>query len=245
LTLGQIRVINRAFRRRAQAVQAVDRMIGEIEGTLARDGLSRNTYLVFSSDNGLHTGEYRLLPGKLTAFDTDIHVPLIVVGPRVPAGAKTAAMAENIDLAKTFSAIAGTSMPGDGHSLLSLLHGAHPAKWRNAVLIEHHGRKIDVTDPDFQRPGSGDPTTYEAMRTHGFLYVEYSDGERELYNLRLDPFELHNIAGLAPSGLLAQFHSDLLAMENCHNGRSCWAALHIPRLRSAGHFRHRHPNRRP
>ena len=45
-----------------------------------------NTYLVFSSDNGLHMGEYRLMPGKMTAFDTDIQVPLIVDGPGVPAG---------------------------------------------------------------------------------------------------------------------------------------------------------------
>ena len=61
-------------------------MIGEIEQALTADGFVRNTYLVFSSDNGLHTGEYRLMPGKLTAFDTDIRVPLVVTGPGVPAG---------------------------------------------------------------------------------------------------------------------------------------------------------------
>ena len=44
-------------------------------------GQERNTYFVFSSDNGYHMGEYRLMPGKMTAFDTDIHVPLIVTGP--------------------------------------------------------------------------------------------------------------------------------------------------------------------
>ena len=61
-------------------------MIGEIELALTANGLSSDTYLVFSSDNGLHTGEYRLMPGKLTAFDTDIRVPLIVTGPGVPSG---------------------------------------------------------------------------------------------------------------------------------------------------------------
>ena len=88
-------------------------MIATIEHTLAADGLSRNTYLVFSSDNGLHTGQYRLMPGKLTAFDTDIDVPLVVVGPGVPAGKTTNAMAENIDLAPTFAAIAA----GNEHAL--------------------------------------------------------------------------------------------------------------------------------
>ena len=115
----QIVRINRAFRRRVQSVQAVDRMIASIQQTLQARGVANNTYIVFSSDNGLHTGEYRLMPGKLTAFDTDIHVPLIVAGPGVPAGSTTPAMAENIDLAETFTAIAGTSISGDGHSLLA------------------------------------------------------------------------------------------------------------------------------
>ena len=61
-------------------------MIGQIEAELAAEGVARNTYIVFSSDNGLHMGEHRLRPGKLTAFDTDIRVPLIVTGPGVPAG---------------------------------------------------------------------------------------------------------------------------------------------------------------
>ena len=61
-------------------------MIGADRGELAADGVARDTYIVFSSDNGLHMGEHRLRPGKLTAFDTDINVPLIVTGPGVPAG---------------------------------------------------------------------------------------------------------------------------------------------------------------
>ena len=98
-------------------------MIGHIEQTLAADGGPANTYIVFSSDNGYHTGEYRLMPGKLTAFDTDIRVPLVVVGPGVPPRQHHDAVAENIDLAKTFAAIGGTELTGDGHSLLPLLQG--------------------------------------------------------------------------------------------------------------------------
>ena len=105
-------------------------MIGTIESALNADGIAQNTYIVFSSDNGLHTGEYRLMPGKLTAFDTDIHVPLIVTGPGVPQGATTDRMAENVDLAKTFAGLAGTTLPSDGHSLVPLLGGAAPARWR-------------------------------------------------------------------------------------------------------------------
>jgi arylsulfatase A-like enzyme len=227
LDFFQIARIDRAFRRRAQSVQAVDDMIGQIEQTLASDGLSNNTYIVFSSDNGLHMGDYRLMPGKLTAYDTDIHVPLVVVGPGIPPGTSTGAMAENIDLAKTFVSIGGTSMGGDGHSLVPLLLGAQPNGWRNAVLIEHHGPRQAVNDPDFQQPASGNPITYEAMRTDRFLYVEYVDGEREFYDLAQDPFELHNLAPFLSPVTLQQLHSDLLAIESCHDGATCWSAMHV------------------
>src|SRR6185437_855771 len=116
-----------AFRRRVQAVQAVNDLIARVRAALQADGLANDTYIVFSSDNGLHTGEYRLTPGKLTAFDTDINVPLVVTGPGVPVETASDAMTENTDLAETFTQMAGTSMDtGDGHSLLALMHGELP-----------------------------------------------------------------------------------------------------------------------
>ena len=225
----QIAVINRVFRRRAQSVEAVDLMIAEIEATLRSNGLTNDTYVIFSSDNGLHTGEYRLMPGKLTAFDTDIHVPLVVIGPGVRAGSTTSAITENVDLAKTFAAIAGGRMGGDGHSLLPLFDGRPATDWRNAALIEHHAPLITTLDPDFQQPASGRPTTYEAMRTPGYLYVEYADGELEFYDLRRDPFELHNIASSLNPQQLGLLHTELLAMRHCH-GSGCWAATHVAPL---------------
>jgi N-acetylglucosamine-6-sulfatase len=229
LRAHQLAVINKVFRRRAQAVQAVDRMIAEVESTLRSNGLTNNTYVIFSSDNGLHTGEYRLMPGKLTAFDTDIHVPLVVTGPGVRPGSSTTDVAENVDLAKTFTAIGGARMRGDGRSLLPLWHGHAPADWRNAALIEHHSPLITTLDPDFQQPASGRPTTYEAMRTHGYLYVEYADGELEFYDLRSDPFELHNIISSLTPSQLSLLHSELRSMEHCH-GAAYWAATHVAPL---------------
>ena len=227
LTARQLRKNDRAFRRRAQAVQSVDRMIAAIEAALARRNLVNDTYIVFSSDNGLHTGEYRLMPGKLTAFDPDIHVPLVISGPGVPHGAHTDAMTENVDLASTFAAIAHSTLPSDGHSLMPLLSGASPGDWRNAVLIEHHGPADAADDPDRQTSISGNPTTYEAMRTPRLLYVEYADGERELYDLQTDPYELHNIASELTAGELANLHNELSALENCHGPSACWAAGHV------------------
>ena len=229
LTARQQAVINRVFRRRAQSVQAVDLMIAQIELELRDTGQAGNTYIVFSSDNGLHTGEYRLMPGKETAFDTDIRVPLVVTGPGVRPSSATTDMVENVDLAKTLAAMAGTSMGGDGHSLLGLLHGSAPAGWRNVVLIEHHSPRITTLDPDFQQPASGRPTTYEAIRTRDYLYVEYADGELEFHDLRTDPFELHNTAGSLTPAQLAQLHFELLALEHCR-AAGCWSAMHVPPL---------------
>jgi arylsulfatase A-like enzyme len=202
-------------------------MIGVVEQTLTADGVSGSTYLVFSSDNGLHTGEYRLMPGKLTAFDTDIRVPLVVTGPGVRAGSTTSLMAENVDLAKTFTNIGRTRLAGDGHSLTALFNGKSPPHWRNAILVEHQSPPLRVRDPDYQQPASGSPTTYEAMRTNAFLYVEYADGEREFYNLRADPYELHNLAGSLTSRQLARLHADLRALQRCHGGNACWKAMHV------------------
>jgi N-acetylglucosamine-6-sulfatase len=230
LSPGRIAGINRAFRKRVQSVQAVDDMIRKIEGALAARGQLRNTYIVFSSDNGLHTGEYRLNPGKLTAFDTDIHVPLVIAGPGVPQGVRTDAMAENVDLAKTFEGIGGTAMDSDGHSLLPVMGGVTPADWRNAILVEHHGPDLDGggdTDPDSQDHLSGNPPSYEAMRTPNYLYVEYRDDEREFYDLRSDPYELHNIVSSLSAAQLALLHDELTGLENCHTGDACWAAGHV------------------
>jgi N-acetylglucosamine-6-sulfatase len=231
LQAEQIALIDRDFRQRAQAVQAVDRLIAGIEDALVARGEARDTYIVFSSDNGLHMGEYRLLPGKQTAFDTDIRVPLIVAGPGVPAGRTVSAMAENIDLCPTFEQLGGARVGAgvDGHSLNGLLHGRPLAgHWRGEVLIEHHGPDANPEDPDVPTRGAGNPPSYEALRTRTSLYVEYVTGEREYYDLLSDPFELHNIAAHLAPAHLRRLHRALVAMESCHGQRACWRAQHAP-----------------
>src|ERR1700704_1385071 len=69
---GDMAKIDADFRKRAQSVQAVDKMIGELEDAVAAIGQANNTYFVFSSDNGYHMGEHRMMQGKMTALGTDI-----------------------------------------------------------------------------------------------------------------------------------------------------------------------------
>ena len=224
-----IRDINNAYRLRAQSVQAVDQMLGGVEDELRAAHQLDNTYIVFSSDNGYHMGEHRLRPGKLTAFDTDIRVPLVVVGPGVPAGTTVDQIVENIDLRPTFEELAGRSSgPAvEGRSLVPFLRGQVPTDWRTAALVEHHGPVPRRTDePDRGVPFSGNPPSYEAMRTANSLYVEYVDGEREYYDLATDPEELNNVAAQLPTQEAASLHTALLAMAGCA-GTSCWNTQHV------------------
>jgi N-acetylglucosamine-6-sulfatase len=222
--------IDADFRLRAQAVQAVDKMIGDLRATVAALGLADRTYFVFSSDNGYHMGDYSLRSGKQTPFDTDIHVPLVVVGPGVAKGAVRSEIVENIDLAPTFADLAGGPGPlrPDGVSLVPLLLGQSPA-WRQAALVEHH-HPGDATgdDPDAAAPNSANPPSYAALRTPGALYVEYASGEVGLYDLAKDPYELRNIAPTTAKAELARWKATLATNVACKGATSCWAAQSMP-----------------
>ena len=121
----QIDELDSVFRRRAQSVQAVDRMIGAVRAQLRRLGVAENTYIVFSSDNGFHTGQRRLRPGKQTYWDHDVRVPLVVIGPGVPAAASVTHLAANVDLRPTFQELAGVPIGArvEGRSLAGMMLG--------------------------------------------------------------------------------------------------------------------------
>ena len=99
----------------------------------------RNTYIVFTSDNGFHNGQHRLPAGKQTAFDEDIRVPLLVRGPDVAPRSASGALVGNIDFAPTFARLAGRVPPPfvDGRSFADRLHGRPSPTVRHAFLIEH------------------------------------------------------------------------------------------------------------
>jgi hypothetical protein len=92
------------------------------------------------------------------------------------------------------------------------------------VLIEHHGGPPPASDPDFAPPSSGDPPTYEALRTGRSLYVEYADGEREYYDLARDPLELDNLAPRLAPAHAQRLHVALARLSECHGRAQCWAA---------------------
>jgi N-acetylglucosamine-6-sulfatase len=251
--------IDALARRRAQSLQAVDRDLAALIDHLRQHGMLDNTYIVFTSDNGFHLGQHRLPAGKQTAFETDIHLPLMIRGPGVTAGAHVNAITGNVDLAPTIATLGGTAMTDnpDGRSLAPFLtakpseSGAiirAPTGWRNSYLLEHWtatsvsptpsgAGQLEPDDPDQGgTTPAGDGTTdtvpaatptapkannaviipeFQGLRVDGYMYVEYSTGERELYNLTVDPDELTNIAGKAAPALLAVLHQRLDELRTC------------------------------
>jgi N-acetylglucosamine-6-sulfatase len=223
-----IQTIDRAFLMRAQSVQAIDKMIGEIRALLAT--LGDDNYVVFSSDNGLHMGEYSLRPGKMTPFDIDIRVPLIVVGPGVAKGQVVNAIVENVDLCATFTELgqAPTPASADGHSFVPLLRGSTVTDWRDFALIEHHHPMANADDPDAPVPHGGNPPTYAALRTMDSMYVEYEGDVAAYYDLTRDPLELKNVAAKLPAEKRNLLHDALRANQECQGAQACWAAQHMP-----------------
>jgi N-acetylglucosamine-6-sulfatase len=248
LTPGKLAYIDHGFRKRAQSVEAVDALVGRIEAQLKAEHLRRRTYIVFSSDNGFHMGEHRLSWGKMTAFDSDIRVPLIVAGPGIPHGRVVHQVVQNTDLYPTFVQLAGgqPSAAVDGHSLVPLLHPSGPVpRWPTVALVEHHGHPGGPGDPDFDdgRLG-GDPTTYNAIRISAphlphfagpveAVWVAYRDAahEHEFYDVAHDPFEMDNRAGRLTRAQRRVLGRLVHGLENCHDRSSCWKAGHPMRVR--------------
>ncbi|MEU6404238.1 sulfatase [Streptomyces sp. NPDC046985] len=226
LTQKEKTQIDTAFAKRVRSVQAVDAMIGRIQDELKAKGLADDTYLMFGSDNGFHMGEHRLRPGKQTAYDTDVRVPMMVTGPGVPAGKTVSQLVQNTDLNPTFQALAGLPAPStaDGLSLADLMHGRSPDHWRQSVLIEHHHPETKAGDPDAAPKAAGNPPTYEAIRTADSLWVEYADGEREYYDTHADPNELKNKAGTLSDARKKSLHATLSALAHCHGSANCESA---------------------
>jgi len=168
------------------------------------------------------------MPGKMTAYDTDIRVPLIVTGPGVPAGRTVEEITENIDLHSTITELTGAKAAAnvDGHSLVPLLRGQQSTEWRTLALIEHRGwqREGRANDPDAPARRSGNPPTYEAIRSRTSLYVEYADGSKEYHDLTNDPNEIRNSFSSLPIKEQAWLRATLATVKSCQGSRSCWDA---------------------
>jgi len=205
------------YRDRLESMLSVEDGLARLISELRASGELENTYIFFTSDNGFHMGQHRLGPGKMTAYEEDIRVPLMVRGPNVPAGRSVGQIALNNDLAPTFAQLAGVPTPSfvDGRSLVPLLGGGAPPRWRKSFLVENYR----VPTPSGLWPA---PTNF-ALRAQNYTYVRYNSGEREYYDLRKDPYQLKSLHDRLGRDRKAKLDSRLRDLLHC-SGASCRTA---------------------
>lgn len=173
-------------RRYYRLISGIDAQVGRIRSALADLGLDRTTAVVFTSDNGMFTGE-RGLGGKWLMHEESIRTPMIVLDPLTPSswGRRCRQMTLNIDVCPTLCALAGvTPPPGlDGSDLTPLMRG-EPTPWREEWFYEH----------PFDHP---EIPMSEGVRSTEWKLITYVDAgpeHDELYDLVDDPRETTNLA---------------------------------------------------
>ncbi len=169
------------FRRNAQAaLQSVDRGVAKLIAALKAKGRWQNTIFIFWSDNGLSYGEHRIADNKFCPYEDCQRVPMWI---RLPGGIgrHDSTIVANLDLAPTLAAFAGVTPASavDGLSLVPLLQGGGLP--RSCLLLEQLGTGLAAS-------------TFQAIRCNRWKYVEYANGDAELYDLNVDRAELDNHA---------------------------------------------------
>lgn len=184
-------------KKQEQTLLSVDDAVGSIRAALNSTKRMSNTMVVFMSDNSLSGGSHRWL-SKQTPWEEAIHIPLLIrydpiTGPR-GGTVDGADMPLNIDLAPTFSALAGVAPPTgvwayDGRSLLPEIAGTGTLN-RTYFPLEHL-EQGDAPIPSYCGVRTDD---YAGAPLSGqWMYVRYATGEEELYDLGTDPWELTSL----------------------------------------------------
>jgi hypothetical protein len=183
----------------AASVEAMDANIGRLVAGLKRMGLTENTHIVFTSDNG-GTRQYiaPLRGGKGTLYEGGLRVPAIFSGPGIRAGRVSETPIVTMDFYPTFLEIAGVpvSQKVDGASLVPLLRGETEGLSRD--LFWHF--------PSY----SGPTSPCSAMRSGNWKVIEFFEtGMTEIYDLSRDVSEEKNLEAAQPERareLLAKLH---------------------------------------
>jgi arylsulfatase A-like enzyme len=182
-------------------VAAVDDNVGRFLDWLDGSGLAANTIVIYTSDQGFFLGEHNFYD-KRFMYEEAIRMPLLVRWPaRIAPGSTSDAMVLNVDLAPTLLDAAGIGVPADmqGRSALPLLEGRTPADWRTSMYYRYY------------HPGHHDVAAHYGVRTteHKLIYFNTLD-QWELYDLRRDPHEMHNVVSdPAYAEVLARLKAEL------------------------------------
>jgi arylsulfatase A-like enzyme/L,D-peptidoglycan transpeptidase YkuD (ErfK/YbiS/YcfS/YnhG family) len=168
-----------------ESLQAVDRNVRDTVALLDSLGELDNTLIVFASDNGYLLGQHRW-KGKVLAYEPSLRVPMLMRGPGVPAGAVVDDTVSLVDLAATFVEASGAvpMLTLDGVSLRDVATGR--TEGYDALAIEAGPAYDNVPVDEY---------LYRGVRTDRYTYLVHPvTGEKELYDRKVDPYQLDNVA---------------------------------------------------
>jgi arylsulfatase A-like enzyme len=168
-------------------VQSVDDNIGRVLKYLDDSGLARNTIVMYTSDQGFFLGDHGMYD-KRFMYEESLRMPLVMRWPgAIRPGSTIEQIVLNVDFAPTLLEAAGAEPPSDmhGRSFVSILRGRAPSSWRTSMYYRY-----------YHDPGHHNTRQHYGVRTltHKLIYFWTKD-QWELFDLRKDPFELHNLYG--------------------------------------------------
>jgi arylsulfatase A-like enzyme len=186
LTSADVAKFVASYRRRAESLLAVDDLVARLVSTLKDKGVMGDTYIFFTSDNGYLLGEHRL-ETKSYPYEESVRVPLVVRGPGIPPGVSRAQQSANVDLAPTLLDIAGVTVPADNAGMAAQF--GHPLD--GVSMLPFAQSNTASSRPILLESFS--TSHYRGVESWPFVYVRYNNGEKEMYNLRRDRYQLKNI----------------------------------------------------
>ncbi|MEM9015951.1 MAG: sulfatase [Verrucomicrobiota bacterium] len=172
-----------------RCVKAVDENVGRLLSYLDENGLTDNTVVIYSSDQGFYLGEHGWFD-KRWMYEESFRTPLIVRWPGIvkEGSANENDLVSNLDFASTFLDLADTTIPADlqGHSLVPVLKGETPKDWRTSHYYHY-----------YESGGHGVPLHFGVTdgRYKLIRFPEPHLDAWELFDLDSDPLELESRYG--------------------------------------------------
>ncbi|HCU17718.1 MAG TPA: choline-sulfatase [Bacteroidales bacterium] len=161
-------------------ISHLDKAVGDIIGTLKKNGLYDNTIIVYAADNGLAVGSHGLL-GKQNLYEHSMKVPLIITGPGIHEDKVSDAFVYLYDIYPTLIELCNVPAPVeiDGKSLVPVITGKSDGV-RTSLFTAYR-------------------YTVRSVRTDEWKLIRYPERDfNQLFNLTSDPLELNNLAEAGP-----------------------------------------------
>jgi arylsulfatase A-like enzyme len=166
-------------------VASIDENVGRVLDYLDKNGLSNNTVVIYTSDQGMYLGQNGWFD-KRFMYDVSMRTPLLLRWPaRIKAGTENNTLVQNIDLAPTLLDLAGTDIPKwmQGLSLKKIFFNTTASLPRNTLYYHFYESYADHT-----------VLPHLGVRNDRYkLIYFYTVDEWELYDIKQDPHEIQNV----------------------------------------------------